>query len=432
MVAFGATPGPSAGQVLQPAPAAQALPELDRNPSTAERAWVASAVYRTVKEYFAHWSGLPTSYDFDGAYRSYLAEALAAPDRRSFSLATIRLVAGLNNGHTSFTDDALYRDARPLPFYAEPVQGRWTVTVSRTAGLKPSDVISTIDGVPVETWVAPIRQVVGESSPRARDHLIFTRRFMFPDRFVVGLADGRRVPVSRDAATGPRIGRTRVEQVTVTRREDGVVVIAVPRFDDPHFEADAVKAVRAAAGARLILLDVRGNGGGSTPEALLHAVMTRSYAGTTVLTPLVNAEDDAHRSYSPEARRTPVSFLHYGPDVEVPTPGAYTGPMALLADGECASACEDLAIRFQSGRRGPLLGEPTFGSTGQPIQVTFAELGMSLHVSTKRESFADGAPFEGVGVRPDIPIPLTRADLAATGDPVLERAVRAALGLREP
>ena len=387
---------------------------------------MASAVYRTVKEYFAHWSGLPADYDFDAAYRDYLAEALAAPDRRSFSLATMRLVAGLRNGHTVFTDDALWRDKRPVPFYAEPVQGRWTVTVSRTPALKPGDVVTSIDGEPIDVWIAPIQQIVGQSADRARDHLVFRAWFMFPERFVVGLADGRRVPVSRDGADGPRIGRARPEQVTVTRRGDGVVVIAIPSFDDPHFEADAVKAVREAAGAPLILLDVRGNSGGTTPEALLRAIMTRPYAGTVVLTPLINAEDDAHRSFSPDPPRTPTTFLRYGPDVTAPEPQAYSGPMALLADGACGSACEDFAIRFQSGRRGPLLGEPTFGSTGQPIRVSFPDLGMSLRVSTKRESFADGSPFEGVGVRPDIPIPLTRADLAAAGDPVLERAVLAA------
>ena len=428
LLATGAPAPPPADKPLMAAAAApgEVKPDLDRNLSPAERAWVASAVYRTVKEYFAHWSGLPPTYDFDAAYRSYLAEALAAPDRRGFSLATMRLVAGLNNGHTGFTDDALWRDVRASPFYAKPVDGRWTVTVSRSAGLKPGDVISAIDGVPVETWIAPIRQVVGESSPRARDQMVFTRWFMFPDRFVVDLIDGRRAPVSRDAL-GPSVGRIRVEQVTVTRRADGVVVIAIPSFDDPHFEVEAVRAVRAAAGARLIVLDVRGNGGGDTPEALLAAIMTRPYAGTAVLTPLVNAMEDAQQSFSPDPPRTPQTFLHYSQGATRPDPQAYAGPMALLVDDACASACEDFAIRFQSGRRGPVLGEPTFGSTGQPIQVRFPELGMSLRVSTKRESFADGTLFEGFGVTPDISIPVTRLDFAAVGDPVLERAVEAAL-----
>lgn len=388
---------------------------------------MASAVYRTVKEYFAHWDGLPAGYDFDQQFRAYLAEALSAPDRRTFSLATMRLMASLGNGHTGFTDQAFSQDQRPGPFYAEPVQGRWTVTVSRTPSLAPGDVINAIDGVPIETWVKPIQAIIGQSSLRARDQLVFLRRFMLPERFVVQLDDGRRVPVSRDGPFGPRLGRPQPDEVAVQHRADGVVVIGIPDFGDPHLEADAVKAVRAAAGAPLIVLDVRGNTGGSTPRDLLRAIMTKPYAGTVVATPLIVAENDAHGSFSPDDNPAPNAVLRYGPDVSQPEADAYRGPIALLVDRNCASACEDLVIRFKSGGRGPILGEPTWGSTGQPIQVTFPDLGMSLRVSTKRESFPDGARFEGGGVQPDIAVPLTRADVSASSDTVLERAVHAAL-----
>ena len=392
--------------------------------------WVAANVYRTVKEYFAHWDGLPEGYDFDARYRSYLIEALAAPDRRAFSLATMRLVASLENGHTSFTDLAFYHDETPLPFYAEPVEGRWTVRTSRMAEVKPGAVLVAVDGTPIEAWVDPIRAVIGQSSSRARDHQVFNQAFMFPRRYVVTLDDGRRVPVDRDKPLGPRLGPPVHDGVSVQHRADGTVVIAIPSFGEPRFEADAAAAVRAAGDARLILLDVRGNGGGDTPEALLKAIMTRPYAGTVVVTPLVVAENDAHGSFSPEDNPAPNASLRYGPDRREPDAAAYAGRMALLVDRRCASACEDFTIRFQSGRRGPVLGEATWGSTGQPIEVSFPAFDMRLRVSTKRESFADGRRFEGVGVQPDIPIPLTRADVtagAAGEDPVLERAIRQAL-----
>ncbi len=403
-----------------------AKPNATRNLNLAERAWIAASIYRTVKEYFAHWSGLPSDYDFDREFRTYLPKALSAPDRKNFSLATMRLVASLENGHTGFTDTGLMANMTPPPFYAEPVEGRWTVTVSRTEGLKPGDVIQSMDGVPVEVWVHPIQAIIGQSSERARDHLVFTRWFMLPQHLTVQLTDGRRVQVDQAAIRAPRRGRPRLKDVAVQRRPDGVVVISIPSFDGPRFEADAVKAVKAQAGARLILLDVRGNGGGNTPRDLLKAIMTKPYEGTVVATPLTIAENDAHGSFSPDDNPAPNAFLRYGPDTSVPDPAAYSGPVALLVDRECASACEDFAIRFKSGARGPVLGEATWGSTGRPIQVLFPDFGMSLRVSTKREAFADGARFEGVGVTPDIPIPLTRADLTAQGDPVLERAIQAA------
>ena len=411
--------------VLSPARASD--DPLAHNPTLAERAWVAASVYRTVKQYFAHWAGLPASYDFDARFKAYLPEALNAPDRRSFSLATMRLVASLANGHTNFTDEALYADHRPAPFYAEPIEGRWTVTVTRRSDIPLGSVITAIDDVPVDRWVSPIRAVIGQSSPRARDHLVFLRRFMFPEHFVVMLDGGRRIGVNKADPLTTRQGRASPESVTVQRRRDGVLVIAIPSFDEPRFEAAAISAIRAAKDVRLVVLDVRGNGGGTTPGALGAAIMTRPYAGTLVLTPLTIAENDAHGSFSEGDNPAPNAMLRYGPDVGEPQAGAYAGPMALLIDRACASACEDLAIRFQSGRRGPVLGEPSWGSTGQPIRVQFPELGMSLRVSTKRESFADGRPFEGVGVQPDLPVQTTRGDVTAGTDTVLERAIQLAL-----
>ena len=122
-------------------------------------------------------------------------------------------------------------------------------------------------------------------------------------------------------------------------------------------------------------------------------------------------------------------MMRYGPDKAQPLPEAWKGKMALLIDGGCASACEDFVLRFKDGDRGLVLGEPTFGSTGQPYFVEFPEFGMSFRVSTKREYFPDGRQFEGVGIQPDQPIPLAREDLRRGVDSQLELAAQTVLSL---
>ncbi len=67
----------------------------------------------------------------------------------------------------------------------------------------------------------------------------------------------------------------------------------------------------------------------------------------------------------------PITMMRYGPDKAQPLPEAWKGKMALLIDGGCTSACEDFVLRFKDGDRGLVLGEPTFGSTGQPYFVEF-------------------------------------------------------------
>jgi hypothetical protein len=53
---------------------------------------------------------------------------------------------------------------------------------------------------------------------------------------------------------------------------------------------------------------------------------------------------------------------------------------------------------------------------------------MRLRVSAKRDSFPDGSPFEGVGVRPDLEVPTTVAALRAGRDEVLAKALELARG----
>lgn len=395
-------------------------------PPLSDRMMIAAQIYHTVKRYFAHWENLPPTYDWDAKFRAYLDDVAAAPDRRAFSLASIRLVASLANGHTRFADDALTTDDR-LPFNARPIDGKWTVTASRTALLNPGDVIERIDGVPVDTWLAPTRALVGQSDRRGQDRLVLFYPWLMPQVVSLELAGGRKVRIDRAAPRSERRPALGPDAVTTAVRADGTVVIRIPSFDDPKYESDALDAVKSHAGARLILFDVRGNGGGSTPRRLLAAIMDRPYSGTLVATPMTFAEFDAHESMEPGSNPAPKAMMRYGPEVTMPDPTPVKGPMALLIDGGCGSACEDFAIRFQSGARGPVLGESTFGSTGQPIDVSWPRWNMDLRVSTKREYFPDGSPFEGVGVRPGIAVPLTIADVKSPGDPQLDRAVAAAL-----
>lgn len=84
---------------------------------------------------------------------------------------------------------------------------------------------------------------------------------------------------------------------------------------------------------------------------------------------------------------------------------------------------------FAQAHRGPMIGEPTAGSTGQPLFVKLPG-GGAARFCTKHDSFADGREFVGVGIQPDIVIRVTRADIIAKHDPVVEKAIEALLTKR--
>ena len=76
-------------------------------------------------------------------------------------------------------------------------------------------------------------------------------------------------------------------------------------------------------------------------------------------------------------------------------------------------------------KRGRVIGQPSGGSTGQPLVITLPGGGM-LGICTKHDSMPDGTEFVGVGVQPDIPVVPTVADVRAKRDATLLRAVEEA------
>ena len=162
-------------------------------PSIAERAYMAGKIYASIQIYFAHFQAVP-ELDLDAAYRAYLTEALAAPDRRGFSLATKAFMAQLRNGHSGFNDDALENGAGPaLGFRADFIERQWAVTWSGRPDVKAGDIVASLDGVETEAWFQRQRRYVGASSERDQRSRFFNQRYLFPSSFAVKLGDGRQV-----------------------------------------------------------------------------------------------------------------------------------------------------------------------------------------------------------------------------------------------
>jgi len=107
---------------------------------------------------------------------------------------------------------------------------------------------------------------------------------------------------------------------------------------------------------------------------------------------------------------------------QTPSQSAYGGPLYILVDGGCFSACEDAVAPFKDNHRAVLVGERTAGSSGQPYQQNL-KYGMGLSLSTKREYFLDGSRFEGVGISPDVEVKTRAADIREGKDPVLTEAL---------
>ncbi len=68
------------------------------------------------------------------------------------------------------------------------------------------------------------------------------------------------------------------------------------------------------------------------------------------------------------------------------------------------------------------VGEPTWGSTGQPQKFDLPGGGRA-RICTKRDTYPDGRDFVGYGIKPKVPVERTPESLIGNEDPVLEKGV---------
>jgi C-terminal processing protease CtpA/Prc len=166
-----------------------------------------------------------------------------------------------------------------------------------------------------------------------------------------------------------------------------------------------------------LILDLRQNPGGS-------GRMAQNYAGYffeetfQVFNALYYNENTAQFQASPYPSR-----------IE-PAPAYYPGPIAVLVGPDCISACEGFAFSMQHDQRAIIVGHyPTAGAYGEVGQGQYKLPGdLSMQFPTGRYETPSGElAIEGVGVVPDITVPVTTESALGEVDAVLEAAIKALL-----
>ena len=97
-------------------------------------------------------------------------------------------------------------------------------------------------------------------------------------------------------------------------------------------------------------------------------------------------------------------------------------PTVILIGHSTASAAEDFLIYADNQENMTKIGEPTFGSTGQPMIFNLPNGGIG-RVCTKKDTYPDGREFVGVGIQPDVEVKKSFSDYMKNKDPVLEKAI---------
>lgn len=265
-------------------------------------------------------------------------------------------------------------------------------------GLRPGFVIQRVNGVPAG-------DLVGKQF-RALELLEVLRRLPGYELRLEGVDDRERVRVLRlrlapETRPWARLGHVSAPQeVEIRELSGGVVAIRFNLFLFP-IVATVQEAIRKHRGAPGMILDLRENPGGIG----LLAVAVAAECSTERF----NLGTQVGRTMSLEF---PV----------VPRPGAYDGPLAVLVNGSTVSTAEILARGLQAQGRAVVVGTPT---AGQALPSVIVRLSDGSRFQYPVAGFRDrkGMSLEGIGVVPDVTVPLRLEDLRKGVDTQLAAAL---------
>lgn len=410
-----------------------------QNISNEEKIAGLSKFWSEAKYNFINFDLVP-GLDWDKTYLEFIPKVLATNSTLEYYRILQQFCAKLRDSHTNVYFPRELRDevqAGPA-IRTRLVEGHVLIVDLldprlKDQGLAVGQEVVEVDGVPVKEYAEKnVSPYVGENTSQSQETAVY-------QYYLLRGAVSRPVELTLKDAKGttfkrslPRHTRDEINKLPdpwkpfeLSFLPNNIAVVTINTMNDgPGEEKFMAENFPAISKASAVILDLRENGGGSSNVGynILSYFVDKPFKGSSWFT----------REYHPAFRPWGQSDTTYGKSAEEISMeqikqmrhGAepFLGPFVVLSSPRTFSAAEDFLVAFKPTKRGLIIGEPSGGSTGQPLNITLPGGGMA-RICSKHDTFADGTEFVGVGVIPNILVSPKVTDFTKGKDAVLERAV---------
>jgi carboxyl-terminal processing protease len=420
--------------------------------TSADKIYGLSLIWREAFYNFAFFERLP-NLNWNQTFREYLPLVAAAEELYSYYRVLASFTARLQDGHTGIFFPKTVLDQNvvfPAAALQEVAGHAVVIAVDRSLQerLPLGSRLIAVDGMPVDERLnSEVIPYVFASSDTVRRHLAIRGWRIFGYGLLAGVRnstavltvhtpDGaqREVEVLRDLSTHPIdwVGRQNInapsELLEFKWIREGIAYLTLNSFGDEKivrlFEAIKPKLMSA----RGVIIDLRQNSGGSTGigAAILDHFSEHDLIDSLSRTRRSTATERAWGQFGGE------HSLHWGGDtwveikserIPVSQQPKILAPTAVLTSRSTVSAAEDFLVLAEPIPHFTRIGEPTCGTTGQPLAFDLPGGGVGF-VVTKHDTYPDGREFVGPGIQPDILVNPAVDDIANGVDTVLEKALQ--------
>jgi hypothetical protein len=350
--------------------------------------------------------------DWDAALRTALTAAAVDSDEHVFADTLRRLMTALRDGHGSVSrlDSG---EPFAIPIAWDWIEDRLVVThvsPGGAGGLKPGDVVLTVNGKPVAEVLSAKQELISTATPqwfrvRALNTLATGKRFEGLT-LEVARSSGERHSVTllktvkNGALEEPRPAK--IEEI-----EPGIFYVDIDRITKPDFQA-AILQLEAATG---IVFDLRGYPADHfAPSSIIAHLIDEPVTSPQWHIPVVTRPDRKELSFE----------LTYW--IIQPESPRLRAKVAFMTDGRAVSAAETTMGIIEHYKVGPIVGGPTAGTNGN-VNPFILPGGYRISWTGMKVLKHDGSQHHGVGILPTVPCSRTIKGVIAGRDEVLERAL---------
>jgi carboxyl-terminal processing protease len=381
-----------------------------------------SRFWMEVKINFPHFATI-ADLDWDKTYVDFIPKVRATTSTYEYYRVLQQMCALLKDGHSDvfLPKELAERMEADLPLQIELIENHVFITRVDSKKLEAEGVttgleILKVDGVPVHEYAEKNRlPYVTSNSPQHTSAKLYSYGLLAgprdrPVALELRSKDGQ--VLKKRLSRSPYLDKTAPPVFEYRKLPGNIAYAAINTFNSEDTQREFERYLPQIHGSDGLILDVRQNDGGSGVIAynLIGYLTDKDFATTAWKS----------RQYVPTLRAWghPGGWYEVKPSTWAGKPSEfYSKPVVMLIGPRCLSATDVFAETFHRLHRGKLIGEPTGGSTGDPVAFALPG-GGSARVSTSTDAGTGG--LVGRGVQPDVLVPRTVRDFMAGRDAALE------------
>lgn len=366
--------------------------------------------------------------EWGGVLQEMLPRLLQASNQSEYHLAVAQLTASINDAHASTSSAALslHWGTSGLPIQLRLVEGRSVVTrvysnfLTPGADIRVGDIVTRIDGTPVEARRAALRPLVNGSNEASLERNIhsYLVRTNAPRATLTVERAGTESSVDLNS-----IGLTTLNPAIATFEAQNNRLFSILEGNIGYLHlgllqrADVPAVMTQLKDTRAIVFDLR-----NYPNQTLYDLLNYLNSSARPFVKFLRPDFDRPGTFAWTDVLTAGSGSRNAWFPSFPPYFNYTGRVLVLVNQETQSQAEYTAMAFRTVPGSTLVGSQTAGADGNVSLISLPG-GISTYFSGLGVFYPDGRPTQRVGIVPDTAASPTIAGLRAGRDEVLEAAL---------